>query len=93
MVLVAVSVLAINVTTRYCSPDNASAGTVTTVHRYSLPETSRQRLTKDAITWTAPLVCAVALEPQSYSRMVPAEAPLPIRSFQNSLYNRPPPRA
>src|SRR5580658_4578554 len=91
VVLLAVCSLTINVTTRYCSTESALAS-ASGLHKYSSPEASRQRLTKDAATWIPPVVRALVLPASSFSLQVaPASPPLPALLLEISLHNRPPP--
>jgi len=56
------------------------------------PNTSRQRLERDAEEWVVPLepvrVTAVV---SIYPRVAPAGPPIPSLFFEEVLYNRPPP--
>jgi len=92
VVLLAVFSLAVSVATRYCSAQGGSSYSTSTVHKHSVPEPGRQRLTKSAANWIPPVVRTAVLEaPSSYPRISPAGPPMPSILLELSLYNRPPP--
>jgi hypothetical protein len=94
IVLLAVCSITVSVATRYCSTESSSAYTVNTLHKHSSRETSRQRLTKEAISWIPRLICSAVLQARpSYPRITPVDHPVLVANFDKSLYNRPPPRA
>ena len=92
VVLCAVCTLTIHVATRYCFTRGLPNSTVNTVQKDTSPRLGRQRMTKTAELWLAPLVLEALLDPPaSYPRIAPAGPPLPGLVVENSLYNRPPP--
>jgi hypothetical protein len=91
VVFMAVTSLAVSVATRYCSPQSFSYS-VKTLHKHSLPEQGRQRLTNNAANWMPQVVQSGVLQaPTSYPRIAPAGPPISSVLFETSLYNRPPP--
>src|ERR1700688_1412322 len=91
VVFLAVTSLAVSVATRYCSPPSSSYS-VRTLHKHSLPEQSRQRLTKSASNWIPQVAqSGVSRAPTAYPRIAPAGPPIPGIVLEPSLYNRPPP--
>jgi hypothetical protein len=92
VVLVAVSALTVSVTTRYGYSRPASNNGVRAVQKHASPELSRQRLIRDAVVWTPPVVSAFVLQaPTSYPRISPSGPPIPGLRLEKNLYNRPPP--
>jgi hypothetical protein len=90
VILLAVCSLTVRVATRYYSTDGLA--TARALHREWSPQSHRQRLTRDALTWMPPLADAVALEtPTQYLVVGPPVCGGPYRVFETSLYNRPPP--
>ena len=63
-----------------------------TVHSDS-PQAMRQHMDRDAVRWTSPAPKIAAEQaPTFYSRVAPAELPLPTFLIEENLYNRPPSR-
>lgn len=90
VVLFAVVSLTVSVTTRYGYSHGTSQSTA--VQKHSSQDRVRQRLLKNAATWTPPVVCAEVLEaPPFYPRIAPAGPPIPNLLLEKNLYNRPPP--
>jgi hypothetical protein len=91
VVFFAVTSLAVSVATRYRSPQSSSYS-LKTLHKHSLPEQGRQRLTNKAANWMPQVVQSGVLRaPTSYSSIAAAGAPIPSVLLETSLYNRPPP--
>jgi len=83
--------LTVSLATRFCSQVPAQVHTSKSVERRSV-EPKRQHLNRDAMRWVASVATSAFLEPVTlYSRVAPAETPLPSHVFDESLYNRPPP--
>jgi hypothetical protein len=92
VVMLAVCSLAISVATRYNSSEGSSRSTSKSLHKQSIEEPSRQRLTKNAAQWIPPVVVAAILYvPTSDSRVAVARPEIPNCSFCSNLYYRPPP--
>jgi len=93
LILIAVCALTVSVTTRYSSPVGVSAHAITTRHKHSSHEISRQRLTKDAATWMPALASSVMLQAPTFSPRVAPAGPSISTSLllDKSLYIRPPP--
>lgn len=90
--LVAVCALTVSLATRYSSPFNVSSHKVKSVQSRTSPDSSRQRLTKNAANWMPPtLTFAILPGSISYSRIAPASPPVPSLLIEQKLYTRPPP--
>jgi len=82
VILLLVCTLAVSVATRYCSPGASSAFALKSLHKHASPQTSRQRLTKDAATWMPPIACSAVLHPPaSYSQIAPSGPSIPSLIF------------
>jgi hypothetical protein len=92
VVLVSIVALTASVTTRYGFRRATYDSGVRAVQKHVSPEMSRQRLNKDAVVWTPPVVSSFALTVPSYPRINPSGFP-PILGLrlEKNLYNRPPP--
>lgn len=95
LIVLSVCLLALRVTTRFCSADlnpRQSVGSASLVHAHLPPEHSRQRLIKNATNWKRPLVSSIARQvPTLYGCIAPVNPSLPRLLIHESLYNRPPP--
>jgi hypothetical protein len=92
VVLVAVSALTVSVATRYGYSRTSSDNGLRTMQTHVSLQSTRQRLNKDAVVWTPPVVCGVVLHaPSSYPRISPSDPPILGLRLGKNLYNRPPP--
>jgi len=82
--------LSVSLATRFCrSSDTARVQVQASASSGSL----RQHMDRDATQWVAPVTRLIFLETvEFYPRFAPAGPPLSAVLFDQSLYNRPPPR-
>lgn len=91
--VLAVCALTVKLTTRFEAFDSAATPGIVTVQQHTSPAPNRQRLMGTATAWSAPIVRVSLLDStSSYTRIAPAGPPVPSAIFEQSLYNRPPPR-
>src|ERR1035438_997972 len=92
VILVAVCSLTISVATRYNSPCNISSHNVKTVQTHTWPDTSRQRLVKNAANWIPPAFGFAVLQVPTFYPLIAFVGPsAPSLLLEENLYSRPPP--
>ena len=94
MVLFAVAIwsLTISLATRFYTPFSSHVHSVKAVEQHGA-EPARQHLDRDASHWVAPVATFTLLEPvKALGCSIAAESVLPNQLFDESLYNRPPPK-
>jgi hypothetical protein len=92
VIVLAVGSLTLNLATRYYSPGDASSVTVKSIRTHSAPNARKQRLAKNAATWTPPVSSFSALQvPSFYLSIAPVQPAVRSLICDNNLYNRPPP--